>query len=154
MALIRPLDVQPVAIAAGDLVRSVALRCGVTLSEATLVKLYGELAGRDVDADPGQLDRALGMLTESIGVTTTANDSNGENHSATLNVTVTDVIEDSNNCGDEIVFDIRVERNRTPSSLPTDSVSQAIGVAVATRVLGLLRWRIEVDEARRRPRPA
>ena len=133
MDLVRPVEARPIPVAAGDLVKSIALRLGVEPPADTACRL-GDSVEAQVLVDPVQLDRAVGMLAELLP---------GEKAGITCGVSAAYAAADAAAGEGGERFDFVASWPACEG--PSDSTSHDVAVALAGKLLAIFGWRLSVE---------
>jgi hypothetical protein len=144
-ALVRPVEVRPLPIAATDLLKSLVSRFGESSSDAPPA-LIAQLSGYDVGVDPAHLDRALNVLAEGLGLTRS-----GMNvaESAGWSVSVLRRSGEGALASDQLAVDLHVRASPDRTELLSEGVQRAVGLAMADRVFALFGWSLNIDSSTR-----
>jgi hypothetical protein len=140
--LVRSVEVRPLPVAASDLVASVALRLGTQVDFGDAPELEVDLAGQRVSVDPLLVDRALGLVAESLAL---KRDDASECKVSSLRVRSSQPIEGESS-RDGILLHCSVSGKVTHSAQPGGEVAAAVSVALARKLLSALGWLIDLDE--------
>lgn len=142
--LVRAVEVRVLAIAASDLVASVALRLGTQVDFGDAPELEADLAGQCVAVDPLLVDRALGLVAESLAL---QRDDASECKVSSLRVRSSQPIEGETQSRDGILLHCSVSGKVTHScAQPGGEVGEAVSIALARKLLSALGWLIDLDE--------
>jgi hypothetical protein len=131
----RPVKPRPIPIAAGDVVRSIALRfqaSGVDIPQA----VSAELDAVEAFVDPVQLDRAIGMLEEAL---VGCRDVDSVDMKAALDSSVSD---GNGVLQVECVAHCKVEAGGTIQP----HASEEVCIALASKLLRAFQWKVVVED--------
>ena len=141
--LVRSVEVRPLDVAASDLVASVALRLGTQVDFGDAPELEVDLASQRVSLDPLLVDRALGLVAESLAL---RRDDTSECKVSSLRVRSSQPIEGEPS-RDGILLHCSVSGKVTHScAQPGGEVAEAVSIALARKLLSALGWLIDLDE--------
>lgn len=150
MDLVRPIEARPLVVAANDVVTSVGLRLGTRPLDEAGAAVLDELAHYEVSVDPNQLDRAIGMLGEAFVQPKGPEDT--DIPVSTLDLFIQEPLKDTEVAPTVLVLECSVAGDPNRVDERVDSVSAAVSLALATRLLAVVDWRamIDVDEEGKR----
>lgn len=139
--LMRPVEARPIPVAASDLAQSIALRLGVDLADPE--EFLGDQASAtaEVQIDPVQLDKAVGMLREIL-------DSVSEDNGLSpLEIRPMHRNGRRRLEREGFVLRCRIYRDEVVGE-PRDSTIQDVAIALATKLLSVFDWVVEVEDVR------
>jgi hypothetical protein len=137
--LMRPVEARPIQVGACDLANSIALRLGVELADPTNCLADPMLAGAEVQIDPVQLDKAIGMLRETLSAVSE------DNGLSPLELAPMRAHGRGRLDRDGFVLRCRIYRDEVVGS-PRDSTIHDVAIALATRLLSVFDWIVEVED--------
>ncbi len=143
MDLVRPIEARPLVVAVNDVVTSIGLRLGCRPLDAAGSAILDDLSHFEVSIDPNQLDRAIGMLGEAFTQPKVL---------STLDLHIQRPLQDTPAAPTVLVLECTVESDPGRIDERVDSVTAAVSLALATRLLAVVDWRamIDVDEEGKR----
>ncbi len=145
-ALVQPVHVRPVPVAATDLVKSLTLRFGENPSGSS-AELLAHLTGYELGVDLVHLDRALTMLAEALGRGDRA--SAAAPAASSWSVSVMRAAGQQGPRSQQLSIDLVIDPAVGERELLSDGVQRAVGLALVGRVFGLFGWNMQVDESAR-----
>jgi hypothetical protein len=139
--LMRPVEARPIPVAASDLAQSIAMRLGVNLADPDDFLSDPASAAAEVQIDPVQLDKAVGMLRETL-------DSVSEDNGLSpLEIRPMHRNGRRRLERDGFVLRCRIYRDEVVGE-PRDSTVQDVAIALATKLLSVFDWVVEVEDVR------
>ena len=142
--LVRTVEVRPLAVAANDLVGSIARRLGTPADFGDTPELEAELAGEQVSVDPLLVDRAMGLVAEALSL---SREDASASEVSPLRVRASQPIEGEKTARDGILLHCSVGAKVTHScAQPGAEVGEAVSIALARKLLAALGWLIDLDE--------
>jgi len=142
--LVRTVEARPIPVVVADLVRSVALRLGTEPEWTDPPVVREALSGCELAVDPLLVERATGLVAEALSLLPRGGESQ---------VTVSPLQVrcspggDSDSEREGLLLHCVIRR--TPSEGPTQPaapVTDAVGIALARKLLAALGWALDLEE--------
>jgi len=142
--LVRNVEARPIQIGVADLVRSVALRLGTEPEWADPPAAREALERSELGVDPLLVERATGLISEALSL---------QPRDAQSEVSVSPLLvrcsqgSDGQPDGRGLLLHCVIRRCTAPGSAQTAApVTDAVGIALARKLLAALGWVLELDE--------
>jgi hypothetical protein len=142
--LVRTVEARPIQVGVPDLVRSVALRLGTEPEWADPPTVCEALARCELAVDPLLVDRATGLVAEALSL----QPREGQTPVSVSPLQVRCSPGGASYTGrDGLLLHCVIRRTPTESPTPPDApVTDAVGIALARKLLAALGWLLDLEE--------